>query len=93
MKKGIKKMKVNAKNYDKALKRLCFKNKNAALKLSDKVNVNPGAEYIKDYGYIARGEEWIGNNGLRGRNYYGKGGELIEFDLTAAEKYQILGWI
>ena len=86
-------MKVNAKNYDKILKRLCFKNKNAALKQSGKINVNPAAEYVKDYGYIARGEEWIGNNGSRGRNYYGKGGELVEFDLSADAQYQILGWL
>ena len=86
-------MKVNAKNYDKTLKRLCFKNKSAALNLSKKNNVSPAVEYIKDYGYIARGEDWTNNNGLRGRNYYGKGGELVEFDLTDAEQYQILGWI
>lgn len=88
-----KKMKVNAKNYDKVLKRLCFKNKSAALNLSKKVNISPAAEYIKDYGYIARGDAWINNNGSRGRFYYGKGGELVEFDLTPAEKYQILGRI
>lgn len=86
-------MKVNAKNYDKALKRLCFKNKNAALKLSRKVNVNPATDYVKNYGYIARGEARIDNNGLCGRYYYGKGGALIDFDLTSEEKYQILGWI
>lgn len=85
-------MKVNAKNYDKVLKRLCFKSKNAALNLSKKVNASPSAEYVKGFGYLARGEEWINNNGLRGRNYCGKGGVLIEFDLTSEEQYQILGW-
>jgi hypothetical protein len=86
-------MKVNAKNYDKALKRLCFNDINAALRLSRKVTANPGAEYVKDYGYIARGDAWMDNNGLRGRYYYGKRGDLIEFDLTDADQCQILGWI
>ena len=86
-------MKINNQNWNTALTNVCFKSEAAALKASRKVNANPSAEYVEDFGYLARGEDWINNNGSRGRHYYGKGGELIEFDLTAEEQYQILGWL
>lgn len=86
-------MRINNQNWNTVLTNVCFKSEAAALKASRKVNTNPSAEYVKDFGFLARGEDWINNNGSRGRNYYGKGGALIEFDLTAEEQYQILGWL
>lgn len=86
-------MKITNQNWETVLANVCFKSKAAALKASRKVNANLSAEYVKDLGYLACGEPWIDNNGTRGRNYYGKGGTLIEFDLTAEEQYQILGWL
>ena len=86
-------MRITNQNWETVLTNVCFKSKAAALRTSRKVNVNPSAEHVKDFGYLARGEPWIDDNGTRGRHYYGKGGTLIEFDLTAEEQYQILGWL